>query len=342
MTQKKTAPFDFDTAAAEARRDFPKACENITFINGDDPDARKKLYEWAVSQKMRTIEWDRLVAPMMDNQLSCAIPGHNDGFVLLMHPSAPSMRFGEDADKSNHYTFDHELGHLVTAKGMGRDLEQNVTEISADSFAALRGLQRGTLDKKDLQRAADMNDAGFLMYCGLSHLTSMSLDAIAVNPRNTDYISLTPQETAKLASKHAAVFAHSGRTQTALEAVGAIGKATYNDDGLPIAERVEARLHALTEIAMNAKTSSMPFYLAARMIVNAVEHNGVTYNGKHVPLDGQNEHWQSLKEAVLTRADGRDIGARKAVQTAELTRPKKPEDDKLLTRFSQRFKKLSI
>jgi hypothetical protein len=105
---------------------------------------------------------------------------------------------------------------------------------------------------------------------------------------------------------------------------------------------VEARLHALTEIAMNAPKSSMSFYLAARMIVNAVENNGVSYAGQYVKLDGQNEHWQSLKDAVLTRAGDRDIGARKAVQTTDFTRAKKPEDDTLLTRFSNRFKKLSI
>lgn len=340
MSDLKTKPFDFDAAVAEARRDFPAQTENVTFINGDDPDAQDKLFEWAVSQKLRTLEWDRMLAPMLDNKCSCAMPGHNGGFVLLVHPSAPSMRFGEDHDKSNHYTFDHELGHIVTTLGIGHGAD--VAEHSADGFAALRGLQRGTLSKQDVKRAADVNDAGFLIYCGLSHLTSMTLDAIVINPKNIDYTSLSPQETAALADKHAKTFELPSRAYNKFAPIDEIGKATWNDDGLPPEERVEARLHALTEIAMNAPKSSMSFYLAARLIVNTVENNGVTYKGEKVPLDGQNEHWQSLKDAVLTRAGDRDIGARKAVQNAALTRPKTPEDDKPLTRFSNRFKRLSI
>ncbi len=340
MTKKSAKPFDFDAAVAEAKRDFPAETENVTFINGDDPDARERLFKWAVSQKMRTLEWDRMLAPMMDNKLCCAMPGHNGGTVLLVHPAAPSLRFGEDHDKSNHYSFDHELGHIITKRGIGSGAD--VAELAADSFAALRGLQRGTLSKQDIKRAADMNDAGFLMYCGLSHLTSMTLDAIAINPKNIDYISLSPKETAALADKHAKAFELPTRSYNKLAPIDEIGKSTWNDDGLPLEERVEARLHALTEIAMNAPKSSMSFYLAARMIVNAVENNGVTYVGEYVKLDGQNEHWQSLKDAVLTRAGDRDIGARKAVQTTDFTRAKKPGDDALLTRFSNRFKKLSI
>lgn len=340
MSQKPVKPFDFDAAVAEAKRDFPAQTENVTFINGDDPEAREKLFKWAVSQKMRTLEWDRMLAPMMDNKLCCAVPGHNGGVVLLVHPSAPSMRFGEDHDKSNYYSFDHELGHIVTRLGMGHG--QDVAEHSADSFAALRGLQRGTLTKQDVKRAADLNDAGFLLYCGLSHLTSMTLDAIVINPKNIDYLGLSPQKTAALADQHAKAFELPNRTYNKFAPIDEIGKPKWNDDGLPLEERVEARLHALTEIAMNAPKSSMSFYLAARLIVNTVENNGVTYAGTYVPLDGQNTHWQSLKDAVLTRAGDRDIGARKALQDSALTRPKTPEDDTLLTRFSNRFKKLSI
>lgn len=340
MTEKKTKPFDFDAAVAEARRDYPKETQDITFINGDDPDARQKLYDWAVSQKLRTLEWDRMLEPMLDNKLSCAQAGHNGGFVVLVHPSAPSMRFGEDHDKANHYTFDHELGHIITKKGMGHGAD--IAEHAADSFAALRGLQRGTLDKKDLQRAADMNDAGFLIYCGLSHLTSMTLDAIAINPKNIDYVSLSPKETAALADKHAKTFQMKFWSYNKFAPIDEIGKPNFHDAGLPPEERVEARLHALTEIAMQAPTNSKTFYLAARIIVNAVEHNGVTYAGMHVPLDGNNPHWKSLKDAVLTRAGDRDIGARKAVQSPELTKPKTPADDTMLSRFTNRIKGLGI
>ena len=76
--------------------------------------------------------------------------------------------------------------------------------------------------------------------------------------------------------------------------------------------------------------------------MNAVEHNGVAFGHVQVPLDGKNPHWKSLKEAILTRAGDRDIGARKAVQTEELTKPKTPADDTMLSRFTNRIKGLGI
>lgn len=335
----KTPPFDFERAVEEARRDFPKQTQHVTFLDGSRPDAFEKLYAWAVEQKMRTIQWDRMLAPWFENKNAGAIPGMNGGMLLIMHPDNPSNTFRGDADKCNHFTFDHELGHIVSPKGSGPDIDADTAENVADSFATMRGLQRGTLHKPDLERLSALRDAGFLLYSGLNHLTSMAVDAIAINPRNTDFISLTPQETARLASRHGLAFDKPPRLMEKFEKVAKIGKPGYDDDGLPLTERLEQRLHALTEICMKAKPSSMVFYLAARIVINAIDHGGATYVDEPVRLNGENPHWQDLKESILKRAGGRDIGARKALETESLSHPR---DSSFIGKIRQAFTPLKI
>jgi len=333
-----TPKFDFDQAVAQARRDYPAETAQTTFINGDDPDAREQLYKWAVSQRKRTIEWDDMEA-YLENKRPFSSDSREEGTVLMMHPSNPTKSFPNDPDKSNYLTFDHELGHIVAPKGMGKGIPRDVTEMVADSFAAIRGLQRGTLTKQDVQTMADQRDAGFLLYSGLDHLTSMTLDAIVINPKNIDIHSLSPHDVAQIANRHANAFEHKRGSYNKFAPIEEFGKPTWHDAALPAEERVEQRLHAVTEIAMTARPSSMSFYLAARMIINAVEHGGVTYNGETVELKGGKAHWQSVKEAVEKRAGNRDIGARKAVEKPELSQP---QDNSIKARISRFIKPLGI
>lgn len=333
-----TSKFDFDQVVAQARRDFPEETAQTTFINGDDPDALDQLYQWAVSQRKRTIEWDNM-EPYVDNKRPFSTDSRDGATVLMMHPSNPTQSFPGDPDKSNFLTFDHELGHIVAPKGMGKHIPADVTELVADSFAAIRGLQRGSLTKQDVQTMANHRDAGFLLYSGLSHLTSMSLDAIVINPKNIDIASLSPKEIGQVAKRHANAFENKRGSYNKFAPIEDLGKPTWEDDALPAEERVEQRLHAVTEIAMTARRSSMSFYLAARMIINAVEHGGVTYNGETVKLQGGDAHWQSVKNAVEKRAGKRDIGARKAAQNPALSQP---QDNSIKARISRFIKPLGI
>ncbi len=309
-----TAAFSFARAVDEARRDFPKETANTTFIDGSAVDAYEKLYAWAVEQKFRTIEWERMLAPRFEEKQAAVATGHNGGMLMIMHPDRPSNVFPDAPDKCNHYTFDHELGHLVAPKGSGRGIKPDLAENVADSFAVLRGLQRGTLVKENLAVLSSHRDACFLLYGGLSHLTSMAIDAIIINPRHTDFMSLTSRQTAHIATRNAEAFDKPERLMNKFAQVAKIGSPDLESDLLHLAESLEQRLHALTEICMKASPSSMTFYLAARIVVSAIDARGATYVGQYVPLQGGVTHWQDLKEAILQRAGDRDIGGRQAMR----------------------------
>lgn len=332
------AGFDFDRAVAEARAEYPKETADTTFINGSDPDAIEQLYNWARKEGLRTIEWDNIVR-YAERERPLSLPGHNGGTVLMMFPQKPTPTFRGDPDKCNQLTFDHELGHIVCGKGMGNNLAADYTEHVADSFAVLRGLRRGTLQKSDIPAIAAQRDAGFLLFGGLDHLTSMALDAIVINPKNIDYRALSPRQTIRLAEKHAAVFENKAKSYNQLDNVASIGKATRHDEGLCVEDRAEQRLHALTSICMNNKPSSMAFYLAARILTGAIKNGGMQYLDTEFKIDSNNPHWQNVLQSVAARANGRDIGAQKALQSPELTRPK---EEGFIAAVKSRFTGLSI
>jgi len=334
-----TPAFSFARAVDDARRDFPKETANTTFIDGSADDAHEKLYAWAVAQKFRTIEWERILLPQFEGKQAGVVPGHNGGMLMIMHPDRPSNVFPGATDKCNHYTFDHELGHLVAPKGTGRDVAPDLAENVADSFAVLRGLQRGTLVKQDLAALSAHRDSGFLLYGGLSHLTSMAIDSIIINPRHTDFMSLSPLQTARIATRHAEAFDKPARLMEKFEQVAKIGKYRPEDGGLPLEERLEQRLHALTEICMKARPASMTFYLAARIVVSAIDAGGATYVGQNVPLQGGAAHWQDLKEAILKRAGDRDIGGRQAMLYKVATRS---EENSFMAKIKQALMPLKI
>jgi hypothetical protein len=332
------AGFDFDRAVAEARAEFPEETADTTFINGSDPDAAEQLYNWALKEGLRTIEWT-FAAPYAHNERPLSMSGHKGGTVLMMFPHKPTPTFANDPDKSNQLTFDHELGHMVSGKGMGNNLAADYTEHVADSFAVLRGLRRGTLQKSDIPAITAQRDAGFLLYSGIDHLTSMSLDAIVINPKNIDYQALSPQQVIRLAEKHAAAFENKYKSYNQLDDVAKIGKPTRQDEGLCVEDRAELRLHALTTICMNSKPSSMVFYLAARVLTGAIKNGGMTYLDTEFKIDASNPHWQNVLQNVMQRAGDRDIGAQKAQQAPDLTRPK---EEGILAAIKSRFTPMKI
>jgi len=332
------AGFDFDRAVAEARAEYPKETADTTFINGSDPDALDQLYNWARKEGLRTIEWAH-ISPHAERERPLSLPGHKGGTALMMFPHKPTPTFPGDPDKCNQLTFDHELGHIVCGKGMGNEFAADYTEHIADSFAVLRGLRRGTLQKSDVPTIAAQRDAGFLLFSDLNHLTSMMLDAIVINPKNLDYRALSPRQTLRLAEKHADAFENKAKSYNQLDDVASIGKPTRHFEGLCVEDRAEQRLHALTSICMNNKPSSMAFYLAARILTGAIKNGGLKYLDTEFKIDSNNPHWQEVLQNVTARAQGRDIGAQKALQSPDLTRPK---EEGIIAAIKSRFTGLSI
>lgn len=333
--------FNFSEAVAEAQRDYPKETEGVTFIDTSAPDAADKLLKWAQEEGLNQTQFDSMMKHLK-NESAFVRESKKTGHKLLAVPveRAPEKwGFEGEKDKSAFFVFNHELGHLVVPECIAGDSSKSTEyrEHAADTFAMMRSLQQGVVDKKDI--IAKSNDRGHSMLVtgDLTHLTSMSLDAMAINPKNIDFLSLSPKEIVKIAQKHAAVFEMDAKTESVFLKVRRAGLAAQ-EDGL-VADAVEHRLHELSYICLSSKPDSTTFYIAARILNNALETGTVKYAGQTVSFDNKNEHWQHVKDTIAQKAGNRDIGGVKALQTDELS---KPQESGFMAKIKQAATPLKI
>jgi hypothetical protein len=97
--------------------------------------------------------------------------------------------------------FFHETGHLVTPLGMDADLRES----SADAYMALRILQTqedSALELLEHVKALRSQDV-FMGRANAVYNTSIVIDKIIHDSKTTSFKSLSPMETAKLASQYA-------------------------------------------------------------------------------------------------------------------------------------------
>jgi hypothetical protein len=320
--QKSRFTFNFDQAVEAAKRDFPKETENVTFIDTSAPEAADQLLAWAKKARFSQTQYEALIQKMHDQSAFASVSSSTGDKLLGVPVNRDPEKWGfkNEKDKSAFFVFNHELGHIVIPEALASDSSKTTEyrEHAADTFAVLRSMQQGVLDKKDIVAKADDRGHSMLLTGDLTHLTSMSLDAVAINPKNTDFLSLSPKEMVKIAQKHAGTFETDHKTESAFLKVRRAGMDAQMKGDMDTA--VEERLHGLSYICLTAKPDSMQFYMAARILNNALESGEISYQGKKVKVDRDNEHWQHIKETIREKAGTRDIGAKKALETADITR----------------------
>lgn len=336
--QQKTLRFDFNEAVAEARRDFPAETKGITFIDLDAPDAAEKMQKFydGLSDTAKREANNRRAedADFLTAKARPAVWRTTDGQgVMLAYGSRSLMNDiekvalnGLDPEKNRHYTFWHEAGHIIVPGGQ---YNSNHGEHAADSFAVLKGLQSGFLDKQDVKKIADGRDMICWFNHDVTHVTSMSLDALIINPKHTDFISLSPQETAALAAKHAQTFSLNAELSSYYRVADALPRW-----GNTLDEMRQNGLDNLGDIVMKADRTTLAFYVAARVLLTAKEKKdaGDPLLEK-IELGGGK--WDKAFETLAKKSQGRDIGAAKAA-TAE----DKPQN--ALQKLHNRLKPLSI
>ncbi|MCC7036447.1 MAG: hypothetical protein IT560_03985 [Alphaproteobacteria bacterium] len=324
LKQEAPKEFDFEQAVADARRDYPKQTANLTFIDTSAPDFAEKLEEFAKKAKLTNAQYNHI---LKNAESSTALATEMNGHDLMLIPvrrEGEKQSFPGDDFKSAYFCFQHELGHFVVkdAQGIGGGTGQ-YKENAADSFAMIRGLKDGVFKKSDLLALADKRGQEMLMTMDFDHMTAMSLDAIAINPKNIDFISLTPKEIAKVAERHADTFGAGGRAESKFSKMQ--GKHGYTTDeyGAVLPEVIEAKLLSLQEIAMSSPAKSQEFYIAARILNNVLETGTIKLGGLEHKVDVNTDHWKDAKKALMEKAGDRDIGGKKAQATVSLTRPEK-------------------
>ncbi len=320
-----TQVFDLAKAVEMARRDFPAQTKNITFIDTTAPDAEDQLYAWAVKAGQNQIQYETLL-DYKDQHITVARESNGHRLIALpLGREAEDGAFPGNPYKSAWYSFLHELGHFVVPEAHASTGSKSTqhNEHAADTFAAVMGLQLGIFDKADIAALADGRSHGMLLTKDVTHLTSMSLDAIVINPKNIDFMSLSKAEVVAIAKKHAATF----------EMEEGIGSKFANlqgmhrwaeKEGIPLADIVSEKLVKIHEIAMTAPAQSQDFYLAARILDTALETGIMKYGSQQAEVDVTATEWKDMRSKLqskwLSEHPERDIGGKKALESPELHR----------------------
>ncbi len=342
LTKEEPKVFDFEKAVADARRDFPRETKYITFIDISAPDAEDKLLEWAKKSGMNQSQLDKMMTKAGNME---AVAKVVNGHTLLAMPSqrenSAAESFPGNAYKSAYFCFQHELGHFVIPEGHAASSNKSTEyrEHAADTFAMMRGLKDGVFQKTDLLHLSNRRGHEMLMTEDITHLTSMSLDALIINPKNIDFLSLSKNEIVKIAQKHAAEFEMDGKTASRFLKMQFKGKYAY-EDGANDKEVLEGKMRDLQEIAMSSPKDSQDFYIAARILNNVLETGSIKVFGNEYKVDVTTDEWKEAKLALNEKAGDRDIGAQKASQTVSLTRPEKPKN--FVRKIADSFKPIKI
>ncbi len=216
--------FDMKAAVAEARLDYPAETNNISFIDITSPFARLKIWKTlhSMSREMKaelkddcetTSLWR--VASYVIAKRCCALKDPVTGRGLLaMSPVAGKWPFSNP-----HFSFSHELGHLVLPEGSPQSMEplqgnginndewddmalKNGWETPADVFAALRCLRKNTLTVREIADIAQNRAIDIITDGDMSYATTHALDGVIAYAGDAP-LSLTPQEIKAVASEHA-------------------------------------------------------------------------------------------------------------------------------------------
>lgn len=338
--------FDFDQAVADARRDFPKQTANVTFMDTTAADFPEKLDEFAKKAKLNNTQYNHI---LKNAGSAIAVATQMNGHGLMLIPVAREgdrQSFPGDDFKSAYFCFQHELGHFVVpnAQGINSGKSEEYKEIAADTFAMMRGLKEGVFQKSDLLALADHRGQAMLMTMDFSHMTAMALDAMAINPKNIDFLSLTKEDIVKVATRHARTFDTTSKAHSKFSRMqNSNGYTMEETEAGALAVRhevIDAKLLNLQQIAMDAPANSQEFYIAARVLNNVLETGVIKLGSLEHKVDVNTDHWKQAKQALQDKAGDRDIGARKAQTTVSLTRPEKPRN--LVSKIADNFKPIKI
>lgn len=345
-TDAKQSPsslrFDFNKAVEDARRDFPAATAKVAFFDLDAPDVdaqMQKFYDGLSPAARKNVDNIRVNNPdFLTSRASPAAWRSADGSgigVLMAYGTRTHMNELEqiafnptEAAKRLNYTFQHELGHLVVK---GADTGGNYSEHAADAFAVLRGFQSHFLDRRDVKEIADGRAMLGWLNCDVTHLTSMSLDALIINPKQKNFMNLTPDETAKVAARHAEKFSTNYEPGSMFTILNALPRWALSKE-----ERLDAGLNGLANVVLKTERSSLSFYVAARMLLTAkAKKDAGDPNMAETRFEGGK--WDKVFARIERAKRNRDIGAEKAIERDGIVK-----DKSVIQRLALRLKSLSV
>jgi hypothetical protein len=208
--------FDFDAAVLEIFEMYPEAKEHLHFYDLGrqrfvlaDPEGARTAKEWLKDSahtrerfygyvQHYTAEGNSAVVPGLERG-SCIMLNTRKNAINLMGPSVPLQH-------NVYFILDHELGHAVAENGRHNRNSHTLHECVADSFAALRHIQRfggntTSLEKLMLHRAQRL--VSLQGHRHAEHFTGFTLEKILEIKDKADIQRLSPAQTKALATRMA-------------------------------------------------------------------------------------------------------------------------------------------
>jgi hypothetical protein len=210
MFRRRNPKFDFNQAVADARRDYAKETEYVTFVDLSSFWARRKVRKWVKEKKLaggatkadlKTAAEKLAIREIVNNYFR-----DNMGFTTLPVEGLPHMLIGLKTKKITktgfaikdnlHFRFNHELGHAVVPNGNSTNANADVFQVNreervADGFGLMRCIAQGVLTKAHVlalaaERAARADR-------DKKHATAPALEQLAERLRGVNPADLTPK-----------------------------------------------------------------------------------------------------------------------------------------------------
>lgn len=211
--EKAADGFDYMTAVAEIYGMFPKARDLVHFYDLTarrfiEPDtagaAEVRRYMQDVGDRMRFMKHAEEYRAEGNSAVIYGLP--RGRCVMLTTSDRGISLLGKDipAAQNVYFVLDHELGHVLAEHGGRGSFSRTMHECVADSFAALRHMQRfGTsspaVDALLLHRAQRLVSLHGPRHA--EHFTSFTLEKVLEIKEQVDVARLTPQQTLDLATR---------------------------------------------------------------------------------------------------------------------------------------------
>jgi len=205
--------FDYMAAVIDIYERYPAAKEKVHFYDLTarrfvEPDIRAdqevRRYMQDAQDGGRFMKW---AEEYRAEGNSAVIYGLPRGRCVMLTTSARSINLlGKDipAAQNVFFVLDHELGHVLAEHGGRGSYSRAMHECVADSFAALRHMQRFGADSTAIeglllhraQRLVSLNGPRHA-----EHFTSFTLEKVLEIKDRVDIARLTPQQTLELATR---------------------------------------------------------------------------------------------------------------------------------------------
>lgn len=312
--QKKSPPttFDYDAAVAEIFDMYPQAREKVHFYDLTksrfvDPDPRAVQEACAdladhEPSRIKFMKYAQMYKAEGNSAVIYALP--RGRCVMLSTGSNRISLLGKNTPvhQDIYFVLDHELGHVLAEHG-GRSTDSHTMhECVADSFSALRHIQRFGADSPSIEQLLLSRAQRLVSLTGMrhsEHFTSFTLEKLLDVKNHVDIERLTPQQTLDLATRIA--LTHTPNDTTVLKTATAFKNfqiALDSGDG--------DALHKLVHIVIGTKDNAV-FKWGAPVLRGYMNGTlGDTTNGKKkiiIPkTDFSSPYWRRV-DRILTRKE---------------------------------------